>query len=98
MADKTKHHLIGKTVIIEKGIYAGNDYTIEGYWDELTGKSWGISDGNPACLKYAWRISTVDTDVSTDDRVFYGKIGYLGELIHECEVEEIQEDNPNPSK
>lgn len=83
---KTKQHLIGKTVTIEKGVYAGNDYTIEGYWDELTGKSWGDTCGNPACLKYAFRIA--GGDVPTDDRVFYGKIGYLGELIHECEVGE----------
>jgi len=62
------------------------DYT-EGLWDKLTGTSWMYSDGNPACLIYAMRSGFAG--LPTDDNVHYVKIGGLGYLVHETELEEV---------
>lgn len=83
----------GKTVKIKDGfndpyngpIEAGTEYHVEGYWDEITGKSWMFSDGNPACLNYAMRSAI---SLPLDNNVLYGKIGAFGFLVHTSEVEE----------
>ena len=46
---------------------------------------WGVQQGNPACMLFAMRTGL--EGLSTDEgRVYYGKIGYLGELVHESEL------------
>lgn len=72
--------------LIHKGTYKGNHYRIEGLWHELTGETWreGSNRGNPACLQYHARVKRDELPV--DDRVFYGKIGCLGHLIHASEL------------
>lgn len=59
---------------------------VEGYWDEMTGKSWMFSDGNPACIMYALRTA-MSPEVPIDDDVIYVKIGGLGHLVHTSEVQ-----------
>lgn len=73
-----------KKVKILSGHFKDQDYVLEGLWKEITGKSWMFSDGNPACLQYA--IRSAKDDLPTDDKVYYGKIGALGHLIHESEL------------
>lgn len=82
----TTHSLAGKTVRIKSGDYAGHDYRIEDWWDHLTGKGWGESDGNPACINYAIRAAMVRQPLPDDDEVVYGKIGAFGYLVHVSEL------------
>lgn len=70
--------------IIKIGSLKGNEIDIEGLWKEMTGKSWMFSDGNVACLEYAVRAAK--DGLPTDDKVYYGKIGALGYLVHESEI------------
>jgi hypothetical protein len=59
-------------------------YEVEAYWDDLTGKSWMFSDGNPAALKYAVRSGVAGLPL--DNEVLYGTIGAFGHLVHVSEV------------
>lgn len=79
-------HLAGKTVTIKNGDLKGKEYRIEDYWDRLSGKSWGLCQGNPACLIYAMRIGLQEFRVPSDDEVLYGKIDGLGHLVHLKEI------------
>jgi len=83
---QTKSELAGKKVIIKSGTYKGAEYVVEDWWENIYGKSWMFSEGNPACLKYAMRAGLKD-NLPTDNEVLYGKIGGLGELIHISEIE-----------
>lgn len=65
--------------------FGGSEYRVEGYWDELTGKSWMHSDENPACLVYA--VRSAFADLPMDDNVLYGKVGQFGHLVHISEIE-----------
>lgn len=80
--DRAPHHQLDNP----SGTY---DFEVEGNWKELTGKSWGDSDGNLACLVYAFRIGSSilnERPVPMDDNVLYGKINGLGFLVHETEI------------
>lgn len=87
----------GKTVALKDGLqhhqFPGLDSSeveVEGYWDEVAGRSWMFSDGNPACLIYAMRSAICG--LPTDDRVLYAKYRGLGVLVHVSEVErEVEE-------
>lgn len=59
-------------------------YVVEGYWDEITGKSWMWSNGNFAAMNYGMRSGL--KGLPTDDNVLYGKIGALGYLVHVSEI------------
>lgn len=84
-----EHRLAGKTVKIVKGEHAGKDYRVEDLWQNVAGESWMTCNGNPACIIYALRGAKEELPI--DNNVLYGKIGPLGHLIHESEVEEIDE-------
>jgi hypothetical protein len=84
----------GQTVVIKSdlndpsaNVPAGSEYVVEGYWDEITGKSWMYSDGNWACLNYAMRSGAYGLPL--DDNVLYGKVGTLGFLVDVSEVESV---------
>lgn len=93
--------LAGQTVTLKNDIKttvglipAGTQARVEDWWDYLTGKSWGMSDGNPACLIYAIRIGVqMDPPIPSDDEVLYVKIRAsdssieLGHLVHMVEVQ-----------
>jgi len=85
--------LAGKTVKIREGAmhpqvedFAGSEYRVEDWWDRLSGKSWMICLGNPACMIYGMRGGF--TQLPIDDEVLYGKIGAFGHLVHISEIEE----------
>lgn len=85
MSERTNYS--GTTVRVKNvsGRTAGvESYEVEGYWDEITGKSWAVSDGNPAAIKYAMRSGLAGLPL--DDDVLYGKIGAFGHLVHVSEV------------
>lgn len=67
------------------------EYLLEDSWRAVYGKSWAVSDGNPAALMYAMR-SGFDSGPMNDD-VYYGKIGHLGEIVHASELREIETSN-----
>lgn len=89
-----KHPLAGQTVRIKADVkhpqvpdFGGAAFRIEDWWDHLTGKSWMVSDGNPACLIYAMRTGFSDSPIPDDDEVVYGKIGSYGHLVHVSEIQ-----------
>lgn len=91
--NRDPHPLAGKTVkliIKEPGPEStpqnGDLFKIEDWWQNVFGKSWMSSDGNPAALMYAMRSGF--SDLPTDNEVVYGKIGAFGFLIHQSELGE----------
>lgn len=64
---------------------------VEDWWDFMTGKSWGLSDGNPAATIYAIRAGF--NGLPWDDEVVYVKHapsgdGFeFGHLVHVSEIE-----------
>lgn len=78
--------LAGQTIEIISGHFKGEQFTVEDWWDRISGRSWMFSEGNPACLDYAIR-SSLDF-LPTDNEVLYGKIGSLGlgKLVHVKEL------------
>lgn len=82
----------GQTVLIRDGVtdpaqgavVPGAEYRIEDLWKNVGGKSWMVSDGNPACLDYAFRAAA--NNLPIDDDVLYGKIGNHGHLVHVSEI------------
>lgn len=62
------------------------DFCIEDWWQNITGKSWMQSDGNPAAIIYAFRIGKRCGCVPIDNEVLYGKIDGLGYLFHVSEL------------
>jgi len=83
------HPLAGKTVTLkckdDPDQLNGKQFTIEDWWINVSGKSWMHCTGNPACLKYAMRSGF--SNLPTDDKVIYGKVGAFGHLVHESEIE-----------
>jgi hypothetical protein len=92
------HPLAGKTVLlntsasdpVRKIVVEGARYRVEGWWDQLTGKSWMFTDNNWACMHYGMRAGL--TDLPTDDEVVYGHIGTFGHLVHVSELGEVVDD------
>lgn len=64
--------------------YGRDTILIEDTVMKVMGGSWMFQQGNPACLKYA--IRAADEGLPTDDKVYYGKIGVLGEIVHISEL------------
>jgi hypothetical protein len=86
--------LAGKTVKIkpdakhfQQDEFGGEDYQVEDWWDRVSGESWGVCKGNPACIVYALRISQSAQPIPNDDEVLYGKVGCLGHLVHISELQ-----------
>lgn len=63
----------------------GKEMRIEDYWINLGQGSWMMAQGNPACMKYGMRAGFAG--LPTDNKVLYGKVGNIGHLVHESEVE-----------
>ena len=80
-------------VKIVKGSLAGNEYIVEGYWDELEGESWLDTDFRPVILQYMMRVINEEhlKDYRECDEVLYGKIGRYGYIVHVNEIERIKE-------
>lgn len=87
------HPLAGQKVTLNDSVsdnargivVSGAIFVVEDWWDKLTGKSWGDSEGNPAALQYALRQAFTGNP-HLDDEVVYGKIDGLGHLVHVSEL------------
>ena len=87
----------GVGIITPGGKAEGLIFEVEDYWINISGKSWMVSNGNPACMEYAFRTACQELEVPTfSDNVIYGKIDGFGHLFHECELE-IIDDKENES-
>lgn len=63
-------------------------FRVEGTDREVFGGSWGGQNNNIACMLYGIRSGS--EGLPFGGTVYYGKIGILGELIHETELEEVK--------
>lgn len=67
----------------------GKIFIAEGYWHELTGKSWADSDiHNPTILEFVSRNFDKYIDTETENDVIYGHIDGYGHLFHKDELKE----------
>ncbi len=90
--------LAGKTVMIKAGAFKGQAYRVEDWWDRLGQGSWGVGNGNMACLDYAVRSGKefAEKEMEQEDvvggsrvnEVLYGKIGCVGKIIHVSQIGE----------
>ena len=90
MIHNEPHPQAGKIVKIKQDVkhfqypdFGGSEFHLEDWWDRVVGKSWMVCDGNPACLVYAMR----GTSLPIDDEVVYGKVDNSGSLVHVSELE-----------
>lgn len=68
----------------------GKIFVAEGYWHELTGKSWADWDlGNPAVYEFCKRTLGKYVDEPTENNVIYGHIDGYGHLLHEDELKRL---------
>ncbi|WP_431976138.1 hypothetical protein [Micromonospora haikouensis] len=88
---RTRSPYAGQTVTIRADVVdlGGRQYRVEDWWQNVTGGSWMDAAGNPAALTYA--IRSACAGLPTDNEVLYGKVGYLGYLVH---ISEIAVDEP----
>ena len=90
MIHSEPHPLAGAVVKVtplgapHQELVEGADFRIEDYWDRVSGRSWGDSVGNIACINYATRMGLAGGP--SDDEVVYGKINGLGYLVHVSEL------------
>lgn len=84
----TAHVQAGVTVLLATPLVAtdgaGVEFTVEDYWDRLSGESWMVAEGNPAATHYAVRSGYAGLPI--DDEVVYGKVGNRGLLVHVSEL------------
>lgn len=61
------------------------DFTVEDWWDRLTGESWMGANGNPAAMIYGMRSGF--GSLPLDDEVVYGHdTRGMGHLVHASEI------------
>lgn len=82
------HPFAGETVTLQSGVFAGQEYWIEDWWDRVSGQSWMDCTGNPACLDYAMR-SGAEGDPMFSNEVVYGKLAFLGKIVHVRHLPEL---------
>ena len=63
----------------------GKEFIVEDWGENVYGKSWMASNGNPAALEYAFRAGKLGLPI--DNEVLYGKIDGLGYLMHVSELD-----------
>lgn len=86
MIEKGKRYRVKSKKLMEK--YGHDIIRIEDLWINVSGKSWMASKGNPAALHFAMRTGFEEIPLieQTDDKVYYGKMSEMGELVCECEL------------
>lgn len=62
----------------------GMDFIVEDWWQNVYGKSWMLSDGNFAAVKYG--VHAAMANLPIDNEVLYGKIDGFGALFHVSEL------------
>jgi len=88
--NREKYEHSGKQMKIKNFVsngLAGKIIEVEDYWENVSGKSWMLSDGNIAAMNYGFRTGT-QGGVPINDEVVYGKVDGLGYLLHVSELEE----------
>lgn len=73
--------------------FGGKEIKIEGKWEEINGNNWkkSVEIGVPAAIIYYLRV--LEFNIPDDDNVYYGHTDDgLGHLVHESELEEIDND------
>lgn len=87
---RDKHQLARKTVTVNlkgkpyENLVDGCKYTVEDWVENVMGGSWGVQQGNPACLIYAMRSAMAG--IGIDEEVVYGKVNGIGYLVHVSEL------------
>ena len=89
---RDEHPQKGRDVVVYpkyeiQNLVEGAVFTLEDWWENVSGTSWRLSAGNPAALQYAARSGMAG--LPDDDEVVYGKIGHLGYLVHISELGEV---------
>ena len=82
MRDSYKY--AGQTVRLK----SGEEFKVEDWCENVLGRSWMAANGNPAALQYAVRRAGKNLPIDND--VLYGKIGGMGLLVHESELEGLE--------
>jgi len=83
---REKSLLAGKTLTIKSGELAGQEITIEDWWENVYGESWQVASVlNPAAVQYAMRQHR--DNLPLNDEVLYGKIHNFGYLVHLSELD-----------
>lgn len=76
---------------VGKDPFSGRDlsnqrFIVEDWWENVYGRSWMVSDGNPAAMIYGIRTGMKRGTVPSDNNVVYGKIDGMGYLLHVSEL------------
>lgn len=77
---REQHKLAGKTVKTKDG----DDFRVEDWVENVSGKSVWAMNGNPAALIYAMHVA--DKHLPIDCNAVYGKIGGMGVILHDSEL------------
>jgi hypothetical protein len=85
-----RHPLAGKRVRLRTG--NGDPlnekfYVVEDWWVNVRGSLRTSAGENPAVLHYMSRAKAPGSP--GDELIVYGKIGALGYIVHESEIEEV---------
>lgn len=80
----------GKTYRIKSGSFKGSEFWVEDLWNKMPGNNTWIEDiDRIGCIEFAARSeSEGGYDNMEHDKIFYGKIGMFGKLIHESQIGE----------
>jgi hypothetical protein len=85
----------GKTYRIKSGQFTGSEFWFEDVWNKMPGnKDWIENIDRIGCVEFLAR-SSVESGYNPmeHDKIYYGKIGLYGKLIHESQLgEEIKKD------
>lgn len=80
----------GKTYRIKSGEFEGSEYWVENLWHKMPGNRSWIQDTNRiGCLEFLVRSEKDGSyNMLEDDKIYYGKIGMFGKLMHESQIGE----------
>ena len=85
----------GKTYRIKSGTFKDSEYWVEDLWNKMPGNgNWIDNIDRIGCLEFAARSAMEGGyNPMENDKIYYGKIGMFGKLIHESQLgEEIKKD------
>lgn len=86
----TKYRVKGESKYFANKYGTSNpEIIIEDTDEKVFGGSWKWQTGNPACMIFAMR-SVMDNVDAITETVYYGKVGSMGELVCESELEKIK--------
>lgn len=80
MREKSKY--AGQVLKVKE---TGEDFIVEDWCENVLGCSWMYANGNPTAMMYGVKAGC--TGLPIDNQVLYGKIGGMGALFHESELD-----------